>query len=103
MEYVGAGNKVVFQSFSNIYSYGELQGVRTITTPTNIMLGTSINEQIYIPRIEQGIYILKEDSVSLIEQSLQLPAKSKIASMAKGKGNQKNPCWDSIQWTVCTI
>lgn len=81
---MGIDDEIIFQSFSNIYRYNANMGINPIVTPTNIMLGASINKHIYVPRIEQGIYQLKGDSLSLIEQSQWLPARSKIASMTKG-------------------
>lgn len=77
------GNKdaILFQSFSDIYSY-DFQNVEKIETPTNIMLGNSIKGEVFVPRIEQGLYQLIDGKLVFIEATKELPSKSKIAGIS---------------------
>lgn len=85
---IKAKDKILFQSFSNIYTFDEDDGVQPIATPTNIMLGENIDGHIYIPRIKQGIYQLKGATMHLMDRSLELPDNSKIAALANGNGTK---------------
>ncbi len=80
------GNKdqIIFQSFSNIYNYQNGQ-VSSISVPSNIMLGTNIGEDFYLPKIQQGLYQLRNNKIETIAAVDQLPKGSKIAGLAAYK------------------
>ena len=82
----GGLNEVIFQSFSNVYRF-DYQYVTEISTPTNVMLGSYINEKFYIPKIEQGLYVLNNE-IKEIQVVQELPPSSKIASLASGPRSQ---------------
>jgi DNA-binding CsgD family transcriptional regulator len=80
----GAQNSIYFQSFSELYKY-DYDEVTKISTPTNIMLGRALKDQIYIPKIEQGLYEIKDEKLIEVDAIKKLPNKSKIASFCQGK------------------
>ena len=79
----GNDQYIVFQSFSNIYLY-DYQKVQLIIPPSNIMLGNSIGDKFFIPRISHGLYSMQGVKLDLINATLSLPSGSKIAAICQG-------------------
>lgn len=50
-----ADNKLIFQSFADLYSYNYLK-VEHFRPPTNIMLGISTPKDVIVPKISEGLY-----------------------------------------------
>ena len=76
------GSSIFLQSFSDAYLY-DYNKLKEIEFPSNIMLGTNVGEQYFIPKIEEGLYILEDKKVRLVPESLDLPAHSKVTGIAK--------------------
>lgn len=83
------GNKdaIYFQSFSDIYRY-DYSSLEALSPPSNIMLGNAVEERLFLPRIEHGMYELKENNLDLINASLQLPESSKIVGICAHPSGQ---------------
>ena len=76
----GNESQILFQSFSNLYRY-DYKNFSRIITPSNIMLGKNVNDELLIPKIEQGLY--KIETKQIIENSTasELPNGTKIADL----------------------
>ena len=76
----GDENAIVFQSFSNLYRY-DFKTVQSIATPSNIMFGKRVRNELLIPKIEQGLYRLEGNRMTEIAEAKLLPEKAKIADL----------------------
>jgi AraC family transcriptional regulator, chitin signaling transcriptional activator len=76
----GNEKQIIFQSFSNIYDYN-YDSIAMIIPPANIMLGKRINDNLYIPKIEQGLYRINTDQVFDVPLASKFPVGTKIADL----------------------
>ena len=76
----GKEDQIIFQSFSLIYKY-DYQSTTQIISPSNIMLGRHINNDLYIPKIQQGLYKIEGDQVVAVSAAARLPENAKIADL----------------------
>ncbi len=58
---IQSGKDVFFQSFARIFKYTNHK-IEVIYPPANIMFGRQINEQLYFPCLEDGLFTLQEDN-----------------------------------------
>ncbi|MFT5166758.1 MAG: AraC family chitin signaling transcriptional activator, partial [Saprospiraceae bacterium] len=79
----GNDQQIIFQSFSNIYSF-DYQNIDLIIPPSNIMLGKSINNDLFVPKIEQGLYKIEGDQIVEIAAVAKLPERTKLADLCAG-------------------
>ena len=78
----GNDAQIIFQSFSNIYSYSyDNKTIGSVTSPSNIILGKSIDNDLFIPKIEQGLYQVKKNQAIEISAVEKLPNRAKIADL----------------------
>ncbi len=76
----GNSKTIFFQSFSDLFQYNYEQVIK-IKTPSNIMLGNSVEENLFLPKIENGVYKINKGKIETIEATLKLPLKSKVVGI----------------------
>lgn len=84
----GNEEQVIFQSFSNIYQF-DYENISQVIPPGNVMLGRMINNELYIPKIEQGLYKIERDQVVDLPAAASLPASAKLADLCNGDSQKE--------------
>lgn len=82
----GNDQQIVIQSFSNLFIF-DYQVITSVIPPSNIMLGKNIEEKLFIPKIEQGLYELQGQTINAIHAVDDLPPKVKIADLSVGSSS----------------
>ena len=75
-------DKLYFQSFSHFFSK-ENQEIRSISLPGNIMFGNVVEDRVFIPKVEGGMYEFT-DKVEGIFNADSLPLGVKTSAVCKG-------------------
>ena len=80
------GNKseIIFQSFADVYAF-DYDTIKPIKPPTNVMLGTNINEKLYLPKIAKGIFQIENNQYVEVEGSQLIPERAKITAVLEYK------------------
>jgi len=80
----GNKNELLFQSFADVYAF-DYDTISPIKPPTNVMLGTNINERLYIPKIAKGIFQIVNNQYIEVEGSQLIPERAKITAVLEHK------------------
>ena len=105
---VHIGKKTVFQSFSQLYVF-ENETIKHISPPGSIMLMHAEKDQLYVPVIHQGIYILNDQNTFHLLEGTQELNDSRVASIHQmGSdslliGTQKNGLFWYVNKTLVPI
>lgn len=84
---IGIRESLYFQSFSNLYKY-DYDKIEELKIPSNIMFGAGINEEVYIPKIEEGVYKVENDNVAALNLGAALPSRCKIAGLCEWNNDE---------------
>ena len=84
----GNEEEIIFQSFSDVYRY-DYQKLEKLKPPSNIMLGNAIGSTLFLPRIENGIYKIKDAEIDLLKGTEMLPLNSKVISVCAGSSKNE--------------
>ena len=80
-------NKVIFQSFSEIYIY-DYQSVKTIIPDSTIMFITEVDGRLLVPNVQQGIFELNaDDEFVLLKGTKALIGKRVAAILPRATGS----------------
>jgi len=79
---------IVFQSFSDLYILND-QKIESVPTPNNIMLGSTVRDLIYIPKISNSIYQLDGNQLTELETSFDLPKNCRTAGITPYQNTSK--------------
>ncbi len=84
----GNEEQIIFQSFSDVYLY-DYESISKLSPPGNVMLGTSVDQNLWLPKIENGLYRIIGNQISEEKISEQLPIKSKVVGIVKGENSNE--------------
>lgn len=84
----GTDSTILFQSFAKVFLY-DYDSIQSVDLPSNVVLGASVDQQFYVPKIRQGLYQLDRGQLVELAGSDQLPESSKISGILSGEQPRK--------------